>query len=159
MNKNYRHENINRKIYSNTADVIRAKNEGSKLKVFVIIFIMLGAIMMPAGLIYGGIWSKKRIINIVDAPALHSIFLDPEKAMILSVDKGFFAFGDIKLSTEESQTFESAAKLKLEAIAKDSESMYKAYEYAKYVLRDLFEGFVSTIDSSAKVEICFKNIN
>ena len=83
------------------------------------------------------------------------VTIDSDKTVFSDTEKGLLAFGEIKMTQEDSNTIISEATTKLEEKAKESEPMLKADQYALYVLRDLFETSISSITNSYKVKIEF----
>ena len=65
------------------------------------------------------------------------------------------AFGEIKMSQEDSNKISAEAKAKLEEKAKEKQPMEKADKYAMYVLRDLFEAAINDVTNSYKIKIEF----
>lgn len=68
----------------------------------------------------------------------HLVKIDHNKTIFADTEKGLLAFGDIKMTQEESNEIEKEATARLEDKAKELEPMKKADQYALYVLRDLW---------------------
>lgn len=85
----------------------------------------------------------------------HQVTIDHNKTIFSDTEKGLLAFGDIKMSQEESNKIDAEAAEKLEAKARETEPMKKADQYALYVLRDLFETSITSVTNSYKVKVEF----
>ena len=85
----------------------------------------------------------------------HLVKIDPNKTIFADTEKGLLAFGDIKMTQEESNKINAEAEEKLTAKAKEAEPMKKADQYALYVLRDLFETSITSVTNSYKVKVEF----
>lgn len=97
--------------------------------------------------------AKNVLVIYVPKTQMHAVVFDPGKTVVGDVEKGILAFGDIKLSQEQTQAVEEEAMTMLTEAAKESECMDKADKYALYVLREIFEATVEQVDETTKVEI------
>lgn len=87
----------------------------------------------------------------------HQVKIDFNQTKFSDTEKGLLAFGDIKMSQEDSNKINAEATEKLEEKAKEAEPMKKADQYALYVLRDLFETSITSVTNSYKVKVEFEN--
>lgn len=85
----------------------------------------------------------------------HDVVIDYNQTKFSDTEKGLLAFGDIKMSQEQINEITKTAKERLTEKAQEKEPLAKADQYAKYVLRDLFETSISSITNSYKVKIDF----
>ena len=89
----------------------------------------------------------------VPHPELHDIVFNPSKTVFGATEKGILAFGDIKMSQEESNKVEVEAVERLTARALEKDCMDKADKYALYAVRDFFESSITSITNSFKVKV------
>ena len=91
----------------------------------------------------------------VPYPELHAVIFNPANTVIGDTEKGLLAFGDIKMTLDQSKTVEAEAVEKLTEKANDEKCLAKAVEYGRYVLRDFYETAIEAITKSYKVKIVF----
>ena len=91
----------------------------------------------------------------VPYPELHAVIFDPANTVVGDTEKGLLAFGDIKMTVEESKTVEAEAVARLTEKANDEKCLAKAVDYGRYVLRDFYETAIEAITKSYKVKIIF----
>lgn len=89
----------------------------------------------------------------VPAPELHNVSFDPEKTVIGATDRGWLAFGEVKMTEKERKTFETTAVKKLTARLKEEDCVSRAQKFARLSCEDLYSPIVSAISPAYKVQI------
>lgn len=87
---------------------------------------------------------------------LHNVSYDPEKTEIGDLQRGWLAFGDLKLTAEQQNVFEVGAKQELEAKLSESERFAEADRFAKLEAYEMYQAIVRTISPAYKVVIEFQ---
>ncbi len=89
----------------------------------------------------------------VPYPTLHSVKFEPDKTKIGDTEKGWLAFGEIKLTPEQTQKFETEAVEKLTERLNDKECFETAARFAKLTAYEVYQPLVNSISPAYKVEI------
>ncbi|MBR2067047.1 MAG: DUF4230 domain-containing protein [Solobacterium sp.] len=92
----------------------------------------------------------------VPYPELHKVIFEPDKTKIGDVNKGWLAFGDIKLTPEQTKTYEVEANTRLEERLNEKECYETAVRFAKLTAYELYQPLVSSVSPAYKVEIVVK---
>jgi hypothetical protein len=92
----------------------------------------------------------------VPYPQLHTVIFNPANTVFGDTEKGLLAFGDIKMTLQDSSAIEAEAITKLEEKANDPAILKKAEDYGRYALRDFYEAAIDSITQSYKVKIVFE---
>lgn len=82
-----------------------------------------------------------------------TVAMDPSKTVIGDTDKGWLSFGDITLTAEEQQSFETEARQKLTERLSQSDCYEEAVKFAKLSIREIYEPIVESVSPAYKVEI------
>ena len=92
----------------------------------------------------------------VPYPDLHKVTFDPSKTQIGDTDKGWLAFGDIKLTAEQRKEYEVKANELLGERLNEEECFEKAARFAKLSAYEVYQPLVSSVSPAYKVEIVVK---
>ncbi|MDY2629271.1 MAG: DUF4230 domain-containing protein [Lachnospiraceae bacterium] len=87
---------------------------------------------------------------------LHKVIFDPSQTEIGDTKKGWFAFGDIKMTTEQQKEFETNAKEKLEEKLSEAQCFEEADRFAKLSAYETYQPIVETVSPVYKVTIEFQ---
>ncbi len=87
---------------------------------------------------------------------LHNTTFVPEETEIGDTDKGWLAFGDIKLTAEQNKAFESEAVSNLEEKLSEQECFDEADRFAKMSAYETYQPIVSSVSPAYKVVIEFQ---
>lgn len=100
--------------------------------------------------------NTSRVVTIkVPHAQFHDVVIDYNQTKFSDTEKGLLAFGDIKMSQEQINEITKTAIEKLEEKASENEPLAKADQYGQYVLRDLYEKSISSVNSTYRVKIIF----
>lgn len=100
--------------------------------------------------------NTSRVVTIkVPHAQFHDVVIDYNQTKFSDTEKGLLAFGDIKMSQEQINEISKTAIEKLEEKASENEPLAKADQYGQYVLRDLYEKSISSVNSTYRVKITF----
>lgn len=88
-------------------------------------------------------------------PELHDVVFNSDKTAFGDSKNGWLAFGDIKMSAEQSNAVEKEAITKLKEKANEENNLSKARSSGKTVLEDVFKMAVGNIDDSTKLQVEF----
>lgn len=86
-------------------------------------------------------------------PELHNVSFDPSKTVIGSTDRGWLAFGDVKLSQEQQKDFETTAVSKLTDRLNEQDCFDRAEKFAKLSAYEMYQPVVSSVSPEFKVNI------
>lgn len=89
----------------------------------------------------------------VPYPELHGVTYLPDKTKFGDTEKGWLAFGDLKLTPEQTQQFEVEAVEKLNTRLNEQDCFATAERFAKLTAYELYQPLVSSISPAYKVEI------
>lgn len=89
----------------------------------------------------------------VPYPELHNVIFDPEKTKIGDTDKGLLAFGEIKMTPEQTQQYQVEAVNKLTERLNEDDCFDKAVRYTRMSAYDVYQPIVSSVSPAYKVEI------
>ena len=87
---------------------------------------------------------------------LHQVSFDPSKTEVGDTQKGWLAFGTIKLDAEQQKSFEVTANEKLEAKLNEAQRFEEADRFAKLSAFETYQPIVKTISPAYKVVIEFE---
>nr|MCD7866166.1 DUF4230 domain-containing protein [Clostridiales bacterium] len=88
---------------------------------------------------------------------LHDTVFNPDETEIGDMDKGWLAFGDIKLTAEQNQEFEEEAIEKLTEKLSEDECFEEADKFAKLSAYETYQPIVSGVSTAYKVVIEFQD--
>lgn len=86
---------------------------------------------------------------------LHKTIFDPSKTQVGDAQRGWLAFGEIKLTAEQQKEFEVSATEKLEGKLKEEACLKEADRFAKLSAYETYQPIVKTISPAYKVVIEF----
>lgn len=92
----------------------------------------------------------------VPYPELHSVIFEPEKTKIGDANKGWLAFGDIKLTPEQHKAFEVEAIDKLTERLNEKDCFDTAERFTKLTAYELYQPLVNSLSPAYKVNIVVK---
>jgi len=98
----------------------------------------------------------KTVRIVIPHAVLHETVVDPEKTRIEDTDKGFLAFGDIKMTEEEHNSIEKEAKALMKEELETSEILKKADEYAIKACEALFKPLIAGVSEEYSVSASFE---
>lgn len=93
----------------------------------------------------------------VPYPELNSVFFDSEKTVIGDTERGWLAFGSIKLDAEETKKFETDAQNRLKEELSKQPHFDEAVRFAKLSAYEVYQPVVSAVSPAYKVEIVVKD--
>lgn len=96
---------------------------------------------------------SKTLIIRVPAAHLYGVDFDVTRTEFEQIEYGFFAFGDIDLSTEEMNEFEKSIDTAMNAELSKPEHFAEANAAAEKVLTDLFTPLVRSVDEDFSVTV------
>lgn len=97
----------------------------------------------------------KRIVVTVPHAALQYVNPDYDKIEFEDTEKGFLAFGDIKLTAEQQNELEKTVKEEMTALLQDKDILASADDFAEMKIWDLFQPLVTAVSPEFRVEIKF----
>ena len=84
---------------------------------------------------------------------LHNVSYDPEKTEIGDLQRGWLAFGDLKLTAEQQNVFESRGKAGTGSKIERKRRFAEADRFAKLEAYEMYQAIVRTISPAYKVVI------
>lgn len=94
----------------------------------------------------------------VPYPELHNVIFDPSKTQIGDTEKGWLAFGEIKLTNEQRKEYEVKAIEQLTERLNEKDCFDKAERFAKLSAYEVYQPLVSSVSPAYKVEIIVDNM-
>lgn len=88
---------------------------------------------------------------------LHQVTFDPSKTVLGDTDKGWLAFGDIQLTAEQTQEFQTEAVEKLTERLKQQDCFDQADRFALLSAWETYQPLVSQVSPAYKVNIVFQS--
>lgn len=98
----------------------------------------------------------KELTIFIPHATLHETVYDPAKTVIGDTEKGWLAFGSIKLTVEEQKEFETSAKQLLTDKLSEPDCMEKADRFAKLSAYETYQPIVKAISPAYTVVIEFQ---
>ena len=89
----------------------------------------------------------------VPYPELHSVAFDPNKTVVGDVDRGWLAFGDITMTSDEQKKVEEEAVKRLTEELSESDCFDKAARYAKLSATELFQPIIEQVSPAYKLNV------
>lgn len=100
---------------------------------------------------------EKRTITIrIGHPYLQTIEIDPDKIIVDEVKEGLLARGDIELTVKDYNVIEKDLRSRLETKFNTVENGQEADDFAKRMVKEVYEPVIQAIDRRYSVEVEFK---
>jgi len=88
---------------------------------------------------------------------LHSVVFDPDKTEVGDTQRGWLAFGDVKLTAEQNKEFESKAVDKLTDSLSAEGPLQQADDFARMQAYETYEPIIEKVSPAYKVKIAFQD--
>lgn len=92
----------------------------------------------------------------VPYPELNNVIFNSDKTVIGDTERGWLAFGDIKLTAEQTQQFEMDAQEKLKEALSAQACYDEAVRFAKLSAYEVYQPVISAVSPAYKVNITVK---
>ncbi|MEE3486498.1 MAG: DUF4230 domain-containing protein [Bulleidia sp.] len=92
----------------------------------------------------------------VPYPELNNVIFNSDKTVIGDTERGWLAFGDIKMTAEETQQFELEAQQKLTDALSEQACYDEAVRFAKLSAYEVYQPVISAVSPAYKVTITVK---
>ena len=98
---------------------------------------------------------NKKLIMYIPHTVLETINVPSDQIEFGDTERGFLAFGDIKLTQEESAKVQTEARTKMEEKLTEEKTSEEADRFAKMSVWELYQPIISNMDPEYQLEIEF----